>query len=134
MQFDAPQFSLFLNCSHCVSEFAQPGGSFVFGGVDESLYAGDIEFHNTSELWALNISGVYTLFRHGPAYSCCSFCKYSAITVQGKPISINNKRVVFDLQEFFTRPQDDVAALLSAVSGSKLAGSPNGHDSYIFCA
>ncbi|KAJ7767363.1 aspartic peptidase domain-containing protein [Mycena olivaceomarginata] len=111
MQFDAPQFSLFLNRSHSVSEFAQPGGSFVFGGVDESLYAGDVEFHNTSELWALNIS---------------------AITVQGKPISINNKRVVFDLQEFFTGPQDDVAVLWSAVPGSKLAGSPNGHDSYIF--
>ncbi|KAJ7789933.1 aspartic peptidase domain-containing protein [Mycena olivaceomarginata] len=111
IQLDASQFSLFLNRSHSLSEFAQPGGSFVFGGINGSLYVGDVEFHNTSDLWALNIS---------------------AIMVQGKPISINSKQIVFDLQEFFTRPQDNVATLWSAVSGSKLAGSPNGHDSYIF--
>ncbi|KAJ6522722.1 hypothetical protein B0H19DRAFT_1386585 [Mycena capillaripes] len=71
VQFDAPQFSLFLNRSNSLSEFAQP-----------------------------------------------------AITVQGKPISINNKRVVFDLQEFFLSGlEDDVTAPRSAVPESKLTGA-----------
>ncbi|KAJ7455492.1 aspartic peptidase domain-containing protein [Mycena latifolia] len=81
-------------------------GAFTFGGVNSTLYSGDIEYLDLPAgstglgLWTLDIS---------------------AITVQGKPVSIarNATSAMFDTtSNAIFGPEDDVRAIYAAIPGS----------------
>jgi cathepsin D len=48
----------------------EPGGVFTFGGVNASLYSGNIEFLNVtgmaSTIWSLDVSGALAINPHAP--------------------------------------------------------------------
>ncbi|KAF7358221.1 Acid protease [Mycena venus] len=90
----------------------EPGGVFTFGGVNASLYSGDIDFRDltgtTSTFWTLDLS---------------------AITVQGKAIAVTSstKLAVFDTATtVIAGPPDDVKAIWAAVPGSSPSTVQNG--------
>ncbi|KAJ7853603.1 aspartyl protease [Mycena leptocephala] len=90
----------------------EPGGVFTFGGVNASLYSGNIEFLNVtgtaSTIWSLDVS---------------------AITVQGKVISVTSstKQAVLDTgTTAIAGPPADVQAIWAAVPGSSPVTNPNG--------
>ncbi|KAJ6592644.1 aspartic peptidase domain-containing protein [Mycena capillaripes] len=79
------------------------GGALTFGGVNNSLFSGDIEYldltDTNSTYWALNVS---------------------AVTVQGKSVGLSNHRLaVFDTSSLFIfAPATDMDAIWAAVPGS----------------
>ncbi|KAK7001533.1 acid protease [Favolaschia claudopus] len=91
----------------------EPGGAFTFGGVNASLYSGEIEFLDLtgplSSLWSLDVA---------------------AISVQGQAIDITNstKLAAFDVGSMsIGGPPEDVKAIWAAVPGSSAAASPSGY-------
>jgi hypothetical protein len=55
--FDAPEFSFWLSRAEPGTQGTTPGGAFVFGGVNSSLYSGNIEFIDASDFWLVQLSG-----------------------------------------------------------------------------
>ncbi|KAJ6565598.1 aspartic peptidase domain-containing protein [Mycena vulgaris] len=92
----SPEFSVWLSHN---------GGTLTFGGVNNTLFSGDIEYLDLVETnatyWALDIS---------------------AVTVQGKSVSISKNRLaVFDTASaFLFAPKADMDAIWAAVPGSTL--------------
>ncbi|KAF7351968.1 Acid protease [Mycena venus] len=95
----APEFSIWLSHN---------GGAITFGGVNNSLFSGDIDYLDLAETnstyWALDIA---------------------AVTVQGKSVNISKNRLaVFDTASaFIFAPQADMDAIWAAVPGSTLNGT-----------
>ncbi|KAJ6592532.1 aspartic peptidase domain-containing protein, partial [Mycena capillaripes] len=98
------------------TEFTDPnvesyGGALTFGGVNNSLFSGDIEYldltDTNSTYWALNVSD---------ALSGSSSLR-SAVTVQGKSVGLSNHRfAVFDNSSLFIfAPATDMDAIWTAV-------------------
>ncbi|KAJ7494978.1 aspartic peptidase domain-containing protein [Mycena latifolia] len=109
--FDAPEFSFWLSRAEPGTQGATPGGAFVFGGVNSSLYSGDIEFIDASDFWLVQLSA-------------------ANIQLDGKASSItffNETTVMFDVGfPFVGGPADGVAALWAEVPGAKAVSSPAG--------
>ncbi|KAK6996857.1 acid protease [Favolaschia claudopus] len=83
----------------------EPGGVFTFGGVNTSLYSGEIEFLDltgpSSSFWSLEVSG--------QAINITSSTKLAAFDVGAMSIG---------------GPPDDVRAIWAAVPGSSAVASP----------
>ncbi|KAJ7119368.1 aspartic peptidase domain-containing protein [Mycena crocata] len=90
----------------------QPGGSFTFGGVNSSLFSGEIEFLDITDtentFWSLNLSD---------------------ITVQGKAVNIVSatKTAVIDTgTSAIGGPPADVKAIWAVIPGSSLLEDGSG--------
>ncbi|KAJ6473928.1 aspartic peptidase domain-containing protein [Mycena vulgaris] len=109
--FDAPEFSFWLSRAEPGTQGATPGGAFVFGGVNSSLYSGDIEFIDASDFWFVQLSA-------------------ANIQLDGKASSItffNETTVMLDVGfPFVGGPADGVAALWAEVPGAKAVSNPAG--------
>ncbi|KAJ7658532.1 aspartic peptidase domain-containing protein [Mycena rosella] len=105
-----PQMGFWLSRSTSTTGTAEPGGAFTFGGVNASLYSGDIEFLDLAPsqngeylFWALNVS---------------------AVAVQGTSINITpgTSLAGFDTANaFIAGPSADVKAIWAAAPGSNTA-------------
>ncbi|KAJ7354274.1 aspartyl protease [Mycena albidolilacea] len=102
--------SCFLGTSNPTSE--EPGGAFTFGGVNASLYSGDVDYLDltgtASQFWSLDVH---------------------AISVQGHAISVTSstKLAVFDTATtIIAGPPADVKAIWAAVPGSTPSTSQDG--------
>ncbi|KAF7301759.1 Peptidase A1 domain-containing protein [Mycena indigotica] len=111
-ELSAPEMSFFLKRSQSLSN--QPGGTFTLGGTNSSLFSGNIEFHNlvgsssNPQFWMLQMS---------------------AITVQGKPITISTGNAALSAIDTGTTalggPSADVAAIWAAVPGASRLSDPS---------
>ena len=113
----------------------EPGGVFTLGGVNSTLFSGDIEFlpipSDTLTYWVLNMSGKCHM----------KTCKLSqrhlirvAITVQGKSVQITTGNDALALLDTGTTliggPTADVRAIWAAVPGSAAVVNQQGFFSF----
>ncbi|TFK44231.1 aspartic peptidase domain-containing protein [Crucibulum laeve] len=106
-QLSSPEMSFWLTRFRNVASAKdeEPGGVFTLGGTNSSLFTGDIEFLDMpagqQTFWLLTMS---------------------AITVQGKPVTINTGSAALSAIDTGTTliggPTDDVNAIWAAVPGS----------------
>ncbi|KAK7002214.1 acid protease [Favolaschia claudopus] len=95
----------------------EPGGAFTFGGVNSSLYSGEIEYRPPSQ----KFSGFYWSI------------DISALNIQGQKINVNEstKAAVFDMSVAgIGGPPADVRAVWDAVQGSSPTSDPSGFYQY----
>ncbi|KAJ7489164.1 acid protease [Mycena latifolia] len=107
-QLTSPEMAFQLTRSQ--SDNDEPGGTFTLGGTNSSLFTGNIEFINlvdssTPTFWLLSVS---------------------AVTVQGKPVSISTGNSALAAIDTGTTalggPTDAVEAIWAAVPGASSAG------------
>ncbi|KAI0688179.1 aspartic peptidase domain-containing protein [Cytidiella melzeri] len=118
-QFTSPEFSFYLTrfIDDPNAQNAEPGGVFTLGGVNNTLFTGDVEFLDLSSSGVINQNTFWLL-------------TVAAVTVNGKNITLGSTAESLAAIDTGTTliggPSDAVAAVWAAVPGSQPVESMQG--------
>ncbi|CAK5280395.1 unnamed protein product [Mycena citricolor] len=126
-QLEAPEMSFWLSRFLGTTKEEQPGGSFILGGTNTSLYSGTLEFQSLisnipgpASFWLLGLSG--KPFRIVLTAATPLIMTMTGITVQGQAIKVatgaNALSAIDTGTTLIGGPTTDVAAVWAAVPGA----------------
>ncbi|KAJ7618801.1 aspartic peptidase domain-containing protein [Roridomyces roridus] len=114
-QTEEPMFSFWLEPNGAVITSGEvPGGSLTFGGVDQSLFSGDIEYHPLSasaNQWNVDITD-------NPS---------PEIIIQGQTFVVSQNQVASVLLEdhSISGPSDQISKIWNTIPGAKINATTN---------